>query len=86
MGSVGYKSHKDARWVFRMCVDQSGAAMFLIAALPAPQPIANADDLGCLPPGDLFGYSPQAHFVLYHPLPGLLISFSDRLIFAEAHR
>ncbi len=46
--------------------------MFLIAALPAPQlPITNADDLCRLPPGDLFGYGAQDHFLYFHrPLPG----------------
>jgi hypothetical protein len=46
--------------------------MFLIAVLPAPQlPIANADDLRGLPPGDLFGYGTQDHFLYFHrPLPG----------------
>jgi hypothetical protein len=34
-------------------------------------PIANADDLRGLSPGDLFGYGTQDHFVYFHrPLPG----------------
>jgi len=51
--------------------DQPGVAMFLIATLPTPQlPIANTDDLGCLPPRDLFGYRAQDHFLYFHrPLP-----------------
>src|SRR5438309_5569206 len=53
-------------------VEQPVIAKFLVALAPAPHvPVADADNLRCLPPGDLLGHRSQNHFLYFHrPLHG----------------
>src|SRR2546422_852088 len=62
------------------------------ALAPAPHlPVADADDLGRLPPRDLLGHSPQNYFLYFHcPLHrGLAVNHHaghDRLLSPLAER
>src|ERR1019366_6974544 len=48
-------------------VEQPVIAKLFVALMPAPHlPIADADDLGCLPPRDLLRQGPQNHFLYLH--------------------
>ena len=48
-------------------VEQPVIAELLVALPPAPHvPIADADDLGCLPPRDLLRHGPQNYFLHFH--------------------
>src|ERR1019366_7755125 len=53
-------------------IPQSVIPPFLIAPVPTPHlPLADADDLRGLPPGDPLGHRSQNHFLYFHrPLPG----------------
>src|SRR5205807_5725731 len=51
----------------RSSVSPTIVAKFLVALAPAPHvPVADADNLRCLPPGDLLGHRPQNHFLYFH--------------------
>src|ERR1019366_8111451 len=52
-------------------IPQSVIPPFLIAPVPTPHlPLADADDLRGLPPGDPLGHRSQDHFLYFHrPLP-----------------
>src|SRR5712692_10766599 len=48
-------------------VKQPAKAKLFIALPPAPHvPVADADDLRRLPPGDLLGHGPQNYFLYFH--------------------
>ncbi len=48
-------------------VEQTVIAVRFVALVPAShRPIADADNLGCLPPGNLLCHGPQNHFLYFH--------------------
>src|ERR1019366_7323168 len=48
-------------------VEQAPEPELFIAFMPAPHlPVADADDLRCLPPRDLLRHGPQNHFLYLH--------------------
>src|SRR5437660_582634 len=48
-------------------IKQSVIAELFVTFAPAPHvPVADADDLRCLPPRDLLRHGPQNHFLYFH--------------------
>src|ERR1700676_4690028 len=59
--------HALGRWPSSAPVKQPPKPKLVIALPPAPHlPVADADDLGCLPPGDFLRHCSQNYFLYLH--------------------